>query len=118
GLIADVLLFEQGASLARADEIAAIRRAYFRAMEYARANPDEAYAIMGSGLGMDGKDFGLVLHDGIRLVDERGQGEYFAPGGLLDRSMNEIGEDLTEFGLVGGDAVGEAQAEADVLELP
>lgn len=95
GVILDVLAFHRHTAQTRADEVAAFGRAFFRAMDYARQNPDKAYAIMAAREGITAEEFKEVLSNGIRLVTAAEQTEYLGPGGKLHAAARMISADLS-----------------------
>ncbi len=94
GIILDALAFDDQAFRTRSRDIAAFRKAFFRAMEYSLANPDTTYPIMAARQGITAEQFREVLTSGITLINEAKQKEYFGSGGKLQASINQINKDL------------------------
>lgn len=73
GEVLDIVAVEGDVIDRRPAEVAALARAYFRAVEYAAQHPAEAYALMGAREGLSGEEFAAALADGIVLVPEAEQ---------------------------------------------
>lgn len=84
GEVVDVLAVDANLVESKRDEIEAIRRAYFRAMAFARVNPTLSYRIMGDRLGIPPDEVRRLLEQEIRVVTEDEQREYLVPGGKID----------------------------------
>lgn len=85
GLISDVVLASTDVIEKRGDEIKAIYRAWCRAVDFAKTNPDEANAIMAKGVGgwlKDPKVFAETL-TGIRYYDKSANEAFFGKPGTL-----------------------------------
>ncbi|MEO8614177.1 MAG: ABC transporter substrate-binding protein [Luteolibacter sp.] len=97
GEVVDVVAVD--ASVLRRDpELpAGLNRALQRAQEYARAHPQEAYAIMGTREGISAAEFEQALK-GIQLVDVAGQKSFFGPKGSLLRSLADVDRTLRSTG--------------------
>jgi len=76
---------------------ARLSRALQRAQEYARAHPQDAYAIMGQRQGISAAQFEQAL-GGIRLVDVAGQKAFFGAQGSLLRSLGQVDRTLRSAG--------------------
>jgi NitT/TauT family transport system substrate-binding protein len=79
GLIIDVVFTTPSILDARRDEFAALARAWFEAVDYVQANPDEAREIMARGVGgwlEDRAVFAEALA-GVRFYDSDRMQEYF-----------------------------------------
>ncbi|MGB9140736.1 MAG: ABC transporter substrate-binding protein [Aestuariivirga sp.] len=86
GLITDVVATTAETAVAKKDDIAAFVRAWYKAVDYSKSNPDDANAIMAKGVGgwlEDPKVFAETL-SGIEYLDEAKNIEFFgtaaAPG--------------------------------------
>ncbi len=86
GLITDVVAVTAETAVAKKDDIAAFVRAWYRAVDFAKSNPDEANAIMAKGVGgwlEDPAVFGETL-SGIEYLDKAKNIAFFgtpeAPG--------------------------------------
>ncbi len=71
GVIADIMVAPAETTETHAAEIAALYRAWVKAVDFAKANPEEANAIMGAGLGGWLKDPAVIADvlTGVRFVD-------------------------------------------------
>lgn len=93
GLITDVVLAPQSVIDARGAEVKAIYRAWSRAVEFVKANPDEANAIMAKGVGGWLKDpavFGETLAGIAYYDDAMNQTFMTEPGGLKKTLQNAL----------------------------
>jgi NitT/TauT family transport system substrate-binding protein len=86
GLITDVVATTAETAVAKKDDIAAFVRAWYKAVDYSKSNPDDANAIMAKGVGgwlEDPKVFAETL-SGIEYLDKAKNIEFFgtaaAPG--------------------------------------
>ena len=85
GLISDVVLASTDVIAKRGDEIKAIYRAWCRAVDFAKSNPDEANAIMAKGVGgwlKDPKVFAETT-TGISFYDKSANEAFFGKPGRL-----------------------------------
>jgi NitT/TauT family transport system substrate-binding protein len=85
GLISDVVLASTDVIEKRGDEIKAIYRAWCRAVDFAKSNPDEANAIMAKGVGgwlKDPKVFAETT-TGISFYDKSANEAFFGKPGRL-----------------------------------
>lgn len=96
GLIVDVVAVTDETLKARGPEIAGFVRAWQKALDFLKANPDEGYAIMAKGVGgwlHDAKDFKDAA-SGIEYLDLARNREMFgtneAPGQLHETVENAI----------------------------
>ncbi len=79
GLIIDVLLFSQKVIDQRPDDIKAVVRAYYKALDYLKQNPDDAVKIMAAGVGgflVNPKDFADTLKY-VVFYDKARNASYF-----------------------------------------
>lgn len=87
GVIVDTVAFRPQFVEANPAAVEAFVRAYFRAIEDWKANPDEANAIMAKSIGMETADFVATLAD-LQLWGAEENLEYFgtadAPGPIAD----------------------------------
>ncbi len=88
GAIVDVLAVTGENAVAKADDLKAFARAWYRALDYLNKNPDESYAIMAKGVGgwiEKPEDFKAAA-GGIKYIDKAGNealfGKYGQPGTL------------------------------------
>lgn len=82
GLIVDVVLFNREVIDARPDDVQAVVDAYYRALEYMDANPDESVEIMAAGVGgflEDPEEFRNTLQYVVFYDQERNRA-YFDEG--------------------------------------
>jgi NitT/TauT family transport system substrate-binding protein len=96
GVVLDVLAFDAATAAARADEIEAIKRAFFRAQRYAERHPDEAYAVMARRQGITKEDFESALTEGVRVLGEGDQDAFLGPNGSLGQIRGTIERELRQ----------------------
>ncbi len=94
GVIMDVLAFDPAVISGRREDIDAFQRAFFRAQEYARDHPDEAYAIMAAREGLSPEEFAAALTQGVRILGRAEQESLFSRNGTLARAEEIIAHDL------------------------
>ncbi|RMD62768.1 MAG: taurine ABC transporter substrate-binding protein [Alphaproteobacteria bacterium] len=85
GLITDVVVVPENVLKARAEEIKAIYRAWVRAVDFVKSNPDESYEIMAKGVGgwlKDPKVFAETL-SGISYYGKTENEAFFGKPGKL-----------------------------------
>ncbi len=94
GLITDVVATTAETAVAKKDDIAAFVRAWYKAVDYSKSNPDDANAIMAKGVGgwlEDPKVFAETL-SGIEYLDKAKNIEFFgsaaAPGQIEILKLN------------------------------
>ena len=96
GLITDIVLAPEGIIAKRGDEIRAIYRGWVRAVEYVKSNPDEANAIMATGVGGWLKDPAVFAEtlQGIAYYDQKMNEDFFGTaekmGGLRTTLQNVL----------------------------
>lgn len=83
GEVLDVLAVEASVLETRAKDIDRMVRAIDRAMAYERTAPEDAHRIMAEREGLAPSEFALALRDGMTLVGEPDQPEYFGERGRL-----------------------------------
>lgn len=99
GEVIDVIAVEAAENTRRAADVAALIRAYHRAIAYAQQNPADAYAIMAEREGLTPAEFRDALNNGIAMVSVAEQWGYFQPDGNLaavidrsDRILRHVGK--------------------------
>jgi NitT/TauT family transport system substrate-binding protein len=90
GEIVDVLALDETVIEERSADVARLIRAFYRAVDYARAHPDEAYAIMAKREHLEVADFRAALESGITLVPLADQERFLAKGSPFTRTVAEI----------------------------
>lgn len=97
--IFDVLAFDAATLAERPEDVAALIRAYYRAVDYATANPTEALAIMAQREHLSPTAFQHALQDGLSLISLREQARLLGPNSPIpavarraDRIMRASGE--------------------------
>lgn len=83
GEVLDVIAVEAEVARQRPGDVTKLLRAFHRAREYAQQSPGPAHRIMAAREGLTPEEFAAALTDGVRLVSEAEQADYFAPGGKL-----------------------------------
>lgn len=101
GEIVDVVAVDPAILLREPELQARLRRAFQRALDYAREHPQEAYALMGRREGISAAEFQQALV-GIRVVDAAGQDVFFNPKGSLLHSLGHVDNTLRMAGQLRG----------------
>lgn len=83
GEVLDVIAVEAEIAAQRPAEVAALLRAYDKAIAYTRQNPAEAVRIMADRENVTPEEFDELLTSGVQLLSEADQGDYLRPGGKL-----------------------------------
>ena len=105
GLITDVVATTAETAVAKKDDIAAFVRAWYRAVDYSKSNPDEANAIMAKGVGgwlEDPKVFAETL-GGIEYLDKAKNIEFFgtaAAPGQIEKTLGAALDIWKSFGRI------------------
>ncbi len=89
GQVVDTLVFDGGFVARRGNEVQAFVGAYYRAMAFMEANPDEAHVIMARRENMSVDELRQTL-SGLHYVSRKEQPELLAPGGPVERSLNQL----------------------------
>ncbi len=90
GEIVDVLALDETVIRERPRDVARLIRAFYRAVEYARTNPDDAYRIMGLRERIDAATFRAALTEGVTLVPLADQKRFLAADSPFARQVTEI----------------------------
>ena len=88
--IVDVLAVDSRLVQERAEDVAAICRAYARAVALGHSRPEECMPIMARREGLEPAEFEASLRDGIRLVGADQQRDFLAAGGSLDATWKIV----------------------------
>ena len=105
GLITDVVATTAETAVAKKDDIAAFVRAWYKAVDYSKSNPDDANAIMAKGVGgwlEDPKVFAETL-SGIEYLDKAKNIAFFgtaAAPGQIDKTLGAALDIWKSFGRI------------------
>lgn len=105
GLITDVVAVTAETAVTRKDDIAAFVRAWYKAVDFAKSNPDEANAIMAKGVGgwlEDPKVFAETL-SGIEYLDKAKNIAFFgtaAAPGQINKTLGTALDIWKSFGRI------------------
>lgn len=105
GLITDVVATTAETAVEKKDDIAAFVRAWYKAVDYSRSNPDDANAIMAKGVGgwlEDPKVFAETL-SGIEYLDKAKNIEFFgtaAAPGQIEKTLGAALDIWKSFGRI------------------
>ncbi|MGH8236150.1 MAG: ABC transporter substrate-binding protein, partial [Steroidobacteraceae bacterium] len=102
GEIVDVLALDPQVLRDRPADAARLVRAFYRAVEFAASNPQEAHAIMARREHLDRRDFGKALHDGVTLVSLENQQRFLGAGSQLPAVMRTANTLMRESGQLVG----------------
>src|SRR5262249_44202854 len=97
GEILGIIAFRPDIITARRDELRAMRRAWDKALAYAKAHPQEADTIMGKIEGITPQEFAEELAD-IKTLSISEQQAIMAPGGPFERTLIKVHELLHKQG--------------------
>jgi NitT/TauT family transport system substrate-binding protein len=103
GEIVDMLATDAALLQERPGDVAAMLRAFDRAIDYVAAHPSEAHPAMAAGLGMKPEEVTALLADGIHVTSLAEQEVLFAPGGPLAKSLQVNADLLRRTGLLSRD---------------
>jgi NitT/TauT family transport system substrate-binding protein len=101
GEVVDVMAIDDEIIQQRPEEVKKLLRAYYRAIAYTQQNPDESYAIMAEREGITPQEFAQSF-DGIRLVSQAQQTDFFKQGGKLEKVVEKVDKILRESGQIKG----------------
>lgn len=99
-IIIDVLATDANIIEQRAEELAAISRAFFRAQQYASSNPAEANRMLARWTQISELELQDVLA-GIRIISRDEQADYLTPGTRIEQAIDSTMAALTVSGLNG-----------------
>lgn len=104
GEILDVIAFEEELCKRRPEDVKKILRAFDRAIEYARTNPDDAFAIMAKREGITAAEFKQTLTDGVRIISPSEQADYLRQGGKISVALASGEKALRATGQIKGES--------------
>jgi NitT/TauT family transport system substrate-binding protein len=110
GEIVDVLALDQEIVHDRPDDVAAVIRAFYRAVRYAQEHPDEAWQIMSEREHVTPEEFRSSLQSGIALVPLADQQRFLGEKSSLRPVIARVSQLLKEQGLLSS-----ARTEHDLL---
>jgi NitT/TauT family transport system substrate-binding protein len=102
GEVIDVIAVDKEVQQQRRNDIRLLLESYDRAVSYAQAHPEEAYAIMAKQEGITPDEFAKALKDGIVLVSAAEQKEYLGPNGKLAAIIDSSDRILRETNQISG----------------
>ncbi len=100
--VVDVMAMDETIIKKRPADVEKLLRAYYKAMQYAKENPEEAYAIMAAREGITPQEFKEALTVGIHIVTQEGQADFFKPDGKLSAVIEMTDKILRESGQIKG----------------
>lgn len=98
GEIMDVLAFDEVVNRERPDDVAAVIRAFYRAVRFSEEHPDEAWRIMAERERVPPETFRQAMQNGIRLVPLSEQQRLLGEQSALPAAVQRISEILHEHG--------------------
>jgi NitT/TauT family transport system substrate-binding protein len=104
GEVVDVLAFDEQTVADRAEAIRGFIRAFHRAQDYAKANPEEAWRIMAARERITPEEFRDSITNGVRVLQRADQPEFIGEGGRLQRLMLDTDRLLRRIGQLKGPA--------------
>jgi NitT/TauT family transport system substrate-binding protein len=100
GEIVDVLALDAEICKDRPDDVAAVIRAFYRAVRFAQEHPDEAWRIMSERERVTPDEFQRALHSGITLVPLADQQRFLDDKSSLSTVVTRVSQLLKEQGLL------------------
>lgn len=100
--VIDVIALDRSVRLADPDAASRISAAYYRAVEFHRRSPQVANAIMARREGVSPDEFAQALQQGIELVPQAAQREFFGADGRLRELLPRVAGILHASGQVTG----------------
>jgi NitT/TauT family transport system substrate-binding protein len=100
--VVDILAVDSLTLARRERDVRAFLRAYDEAVAWMSAHPDEACGIMAEREGVTPREFRESLEVGLELVSASRQSEYFGPGGILPRVVEQASLVLVQTGQLTG----------------
>jgi NitT/TauT family transport system substrate-binding protein len=110
GEIVDVLALDEAVVHKRPDDVAALIRAFYRAVRFAQEHPEEAWQIMSARERVKPEEFRDALQAGITLVPLADQQKFLGKSSILPGVAARVSQVLKEKGLLSG-----VHAEHDLL---
>jgi NitT/TauT family transport system substrate-binding protein len=110
GEIVDVLALDEAVVSQRPDDVAAVIRAFYRAVRFAQEHPEEAWQIMSARERVTPEEFRAALQTGITLVPLADQQKFLGKNSSLPGVVTRVSQVLKEKGLLSG-----VHAEHDLL---
>jgi NitT/TauT family transport system substrate-binding protein len=110
GEIVDVLALDEAVVSKRPDDVAGVIRAFYRAVEFARKHPEEAWQIMSARERVTPEEFRAALQTGITLVPLADQQKFLGRQSNLPEVAARVSQVLKEKGLLSS-----AHVEHDLL---
>ena len=100
GEIVDVLALDEQICRERADDVAGLIRAFYRAVRYAQEHPEEAWRIMSERERVTPEEFRKALQSGIALVPLADQQRFLGEKSSLTTVVTRVSQLLKEQGLL------------------
>ena len=110
GEIVDVLALDEAVIRERPDDVAAVIRAFYRAVRFTQEHPEEAWQIMSARERVTPEEFRGALQTGITLVPLADQKKFLGKDSNLPGVVARVSQVLKEKGLLSG-----VHAEHDLL---
>ncbi len=107
GEIVDVLALDGAVIQERPADVARLIRAFYRAVDYARTHPQDAYRIMAQREHLSVEAFREALESGVTLVPLADQARFLDPSSQFSRTIGEIAAILHRREQIADPGVGE-----------
>lgn len=98
GEVLDLLAIDDDVLQQRGPAVRALLRGMARAMEHARAHPEEAYAIMAAREGLTPEEFRQAIEEDLQLLGPADQARFHGPQGLLLKALQATQQVMLETG--------------------
>jgi NitT/TauT family transport system substrate-binding protein len=102
GEIVDVLALDEAVVRKRPDDVAALIRAFYRAVRFAQEHPEEAWEIMAARERVTPEEFRAALQTGITLVPLADQQKFLGRNSSLTGVAARVSQVLKDKGLLSG----------------
>jgi NitT/TauT family transport system substrate-binding protein len=100
GEIVDVLALDEAVVRERPEDVAGVIRAFYRAVDFAKDHPEEAWQIMSARERVTPEEFRAALHTGITLVPLADQQKFLGKNSSLPAVAARVSQVLKEKGLL------------------
>jgi len=100
GEVIDVIAFNKSVIEQRKNDIINFIKAFNKAVEYAKTNPDDAYKIMAEREGISPKDFRIIVNEELKILNLKEQKLIFEPKEKLINAIRAVEQVLINTGEV------------------
>lgn len=98
GEVLDVLALDKTVIAERQPEVQALLRAFTRAVDYARQEPEKAYSLMAAREGISMEDFRAAVEEDLKILTPADQAEFHGPDQRLLKALEATQQVLLHSG--------------------